>query len=152
MGTRVERLRCLRVAESSCPDRLRRDHGFTLVEVMICTLILTTGMIGIAGLLAVTTQMHVGAREATRSSRLAEDKVDELMKMDFATDPAVAVGGSLTADVVNYFETPGDGITLRWSVANGPVASTRIVTVRVQNLRAQQYGRQVDLSTMIRQW
>ena len=34
---------------------------------MICTLILTVGMIAIAGLLAVTTHMHIGAREAARS-------------------------------------------------------------------------------------
>src|SRR5688572_19027444 len=61
------------------------NRGFTLVEVMICTLILTTGMLGIAGLLGVTTQMHQGAREAARSTRLAQEKIDELMKLDFDT-------------------------------------------------------------------
>ena len=140
------------MAESSCPERLQWEHGFTLVEVLICTLILTTGLIAIAGLLAVTTQMHIGAREATRSSRLAEEKVDELMKLNFATAPSVAVGGNLSTNVTNYFDTPAEGITLRWSVANGPANDTRVLTVRVQNLRAQQYGRQIDLSTIIRQW
>ena len=55
---------------SSSPEALRGrlrgtrpagDAGFTLVEVMICTLILTIGMVAIAGLLAVTTSMQIGA-------------------------------------------------------------------------------------------
>src|SRR3990167_8160528 len=56
----------------------RRQDGFTLVEVLICTLILTTGMLSIAALLGVTTQMHLGAREAARATRLAQDKIAEL--------------------------------------------------------------------------
>lgn len=121
------------------------------MEILICTLILTTGLIAIAGLLAVTTQMHVGAREASRSTRLAQEKIDELMKLNFSSDAAVAVGGSLTSDATDHFETPLAGITLRWAVAAGPATDTRVLTVRVVNLRAQQY-RQIDLSTIIRQW
>ena len=130
------------------------DGGFTLVEVLICTLILTTGMLGIAGLLAVTTQMQIGAREAARSTRLAQDKIDELMTLDLDSDPQVAVGGDLDADVANYSETlpaPLTGITLRWLVAAGPTDDLRILTLRVVNLRAQQYP-QTDLTTIIRQW
>lgn len=121
---------------------------------MICTLILTTGMLGIAGLLAVTTQMHLGAREAARATRLAQDKIDELIKLDLDTDPAVAVGGSLDENTANHFEVPADtpAITIRWLVGNGPVNDTRVLTVRVENLGAQQYGREVELSTIIRQW
>lgn len=136
----------------SCSNGLAHDRGFTLVEVMICTLILTTGMLAIAGLLAVTTQMHVGAREAARATRLAEEKVDELMKLNFAISASVAIGGDLEANEANYFEEPLDGVTVRWAVANGPVDDTRVLTVRVVNLRARQYGREVELSTIIRQW
>src|ERR687897_753396 len=94
------------MARSNCTPRatmrsrrdrpVREERGFTLIEVMICTLILTTGLLAIAGLLGVSTQMQIGAREAARSMRLAQEKVDQLMKQDFDTDAAVAVGGSLT--------------------------------------------------------
>jgi hypothetical protein len=121
-------------------------------------LILTTGTLAIAALLAVTTTMQIGAKESTRSSRLAEQKVDELMKANFTTNTKVAVGGSLAADVANHFDIPTDengnalgGITRRWVVAAGPATDTRILTVRVTNLRAQQF-RNTDLSTIIRQW
>ena len=151
MWHRTEQSRSRRVDVSSSTETLRRDEGFTLVEVMISALILTTGLIAIAGLLAVTTQMHVGAREASRSTRLAQDKIDELMKLNLSSDPEVAVGGSLSSNVTNYFDSPLDGITLRWAVQAGPATDTRLLTVRVENLRAQQY-RQMDLTTIIRQW
>src|SRR5688572_8006260 len=94
---------------SSCPERRttvrewarasgRRgtesgDEGFTLVEVLISMVVLTVGLVGIAALLAITTQMHIGARESARSTRLAQDKFDDLMKLNFNADPEVAVGG-----------------------------------------------------------
>ena len=83
--------------------------------------------------------------------RLAQEKVDQLMKQDFDTDAAVAVGGSLTENSDDHFEEPLGGITVRWAVADGPVDDTRMVTVRVVNLRAQQY-RETDLTTIIREW
>jgi prepilin-type N-terminal cleavage/methylation domain-containing protein len=127
------------------------ERGFTLVEVLICTLILTTGMLAIAGLLGVSTQMQIGAREAARSMRLAQEKVDQLMKMDFDTADEIAVGGSLTENSADHFEQPLGGITVRWAVADGPVEDTRVVTVRVVNLRAMQY-RETDMTTIIREW
>ena len=130
---------------------MRTERGFTLVEVMICTLILTTGMLAIAGLLGVSTQMQIGARESTRSMRLAQEKVDQLMKLNFDTAPSVAVGGDLDADTQNYFEQPDDGVTVRWLVEAGPVDDTRVLTVRVVNLHAQQH-RETNLTTIIRQW
>ena len=93
------------------------EGGFTLVEVLICTLILTTGMLGIAGLLGVTTTMQFDAREAARSTRLAQEKIDELMKLDFDTDADVAIGGNADVNAAGYFDQPLDGITVRWEVA-----------------------------------
>lgn len=114
-------------------------------------LILTVGMIAIAGLLLVTTQMQIGARESARSTRLAQDKIGRLMKLNFSSDPEVAMGGNLDADVANHSETPLDGITLRWTVTAGPTDDLRVLTVRVVNLHAQQY-RETELTTIIRQW
>jgi prepilin-type N-terminal cleavage/methylation domain-containing protein len=146
-----ERLRCRRADAFSCPKRLRGDAGFTLAEILVSMLILTIGMMAIAGLLAVTTQMALGAREAGRSTRLAQDKIDELMKLNFTTAPAVAIGADLTADVANYSEAPLNGVTLRWAVAAGPTNDLRVLTLRVVNMRSEQY-RHTDLATIIRKW
>jgi Tfp pilus assembly protein PilV len=118
---------------------------------MISMLVLTVGLVGIAAMLAITAQMQIGARESARSTRLAQDKFDELMKQNFTADPEVAVGGSLDTDQADHFEAPMTGVTVRWQVAAGPTDDTRVVTVRVLNERSPQY-RQIDLSTIIRQW
>lgn len=154
-----EQLQSRRADAFSCPDaggrgnaqgpRLR-EEGFTLIEVLISTLVLTIGMIAIAGLLAVTVQAQMSARESARSVRLAQDKMDELMKASF-TSPAVSVGGGLNANVANYNESPDAGTTIRWVVADGPADDTRVITVRVINVHSQG-ARQTDISSIIREW
>ena len=127
------------------------EGGMSLVEVLISTLVLTVGLVGVAGLLAVTTSAQIGARESARSVRLAQEKIDELVKLPF-TDPQVAIGGSLDEDNDNHSEVAADGITIRWLVAEGPTVNgdTRFLTVRVINLRGQ-HQRQTELSSLIRE-
>lgn len=120
-----------------------------MVEVLVSMLILTVGMLAIGGLLAVTTQMAMGASESGRSTRIAQDKIDELMNLSFTTDPEIAIGGNLAVDVADYSETPLDGVTLRWMVTAGPTDDLRVLTLRVVNNRSEQY-RETDLVTMIR--
>jgi type IV pilus modification protein PilV len=141
------------MARSSFPER-NRQSGFTLVEVLIAMLVLTTGLIGLAQLLAVTTTMHSDAREATIATQLAQSKFDELMKLNLATNPAIQItaADTLAANTANYFDTPQAGVTRRWRVVAGPAANTRTVTIRVLDARARQYGRQMDFTTIIRQW
>ena len=141
-------------------DRSRRRHadgargeaGFSLVETMIASLVLTVGLVGLLQLLAVATVMHSDARHATTTTLLAQAKIDELMKKNLTTAAAVQVGGDLDADVANYFDSPEAGITRRWVVAAGPVANTRLVTVKVENKGGRVYGREQQLTTIIRQW
>ena len=129
----------------------KREDGMTLVEVLISTLVLTVGLVAVAGLLAVTTTAQIGARESARSVRLAQEKIDELVKLPFS-DAQVAVGGSLDENSANHNEAGDDGITIRWLVAEGPTLNgdTRFVTVRVINLRGQ-HQRQTEVTSMIRE-
>ena len=59
--------------------------------------------------------------------------MEELTKLNFATDPRVQVGGSLAANVANFNDAPSLGVTRRWLVQPGPAANPglRNLTVRV---------------------
>jgi type II secretory pathway component PulJ len=130
------------------------EDGFTLIEVLICTLVLTTGLLALAALLGVTANMQIGAREGARSMRLAHQTINEFMGQDFDSFSSIGIGGSLTDDVAFHYENEPDGLTgivVRWVVTAGPVDDTRYITVRVINPRARQY-QTTDLTTIIREW
>jgi Tfp pilus assembly protein PilV len=143
------------VVPTYAPSHSRRgDGGFSLVEVLVATLLLTTAFVAMAQLLGISTVMHSDARQASTGTQLAQAKIDELMKLNMTTDAAVQVtgGNSLSANVANYFDQPQQGITRRWQVEAGPTADTRVLRVRVVNRGARQYGSQIQLTTMLRQW
>lgn len=110
----------------------------------------------VAQLLAVTTTVHMGAREAARATRDAQAKVDGLMKLNFTRAPEIQLtplgANSLNTNVANYFDQPSPGLTRRWLVQAGPSADTRLLTMRVLNSSAANNGRQIDLITVIRRW
>lgn len=119
--------------------------------MVVCTI----GLVALAGLMAVTLRTQQLSRNSTQAARLAQDKVDELTTLSFVTDPSVDCGGSLTADVTNYHDVPGNGpgYRRRWLVVAGPDGdlNLRQVTVRVlpdvtDNRTASPY----DLTTIIR--
>ena len=149
---RRERSQSQQTARSSFRNCSR---GASLIEVMVATLVLTIGLVAMAQLMGISMLMHLNAREATTATQLAQAKVDELMKLNLTTAPAVQITpagpDSLTTSVANYFDSPQAAITRRWRVQAGPAANTRILTVRVINARARQGG-QIDVSTIIRQW
>ena len=92
----------------------------------MATVILTIALVAIAELMAITLRMQMLGRNQTSATRMAQDKIDQLMSINFNdADPAIAapvgVGGSLTADVANHFDS--DDLNLykrRWLVQAFP--------------------------------
>lgn len=120
--------------------------------------ILTIALVSMAELMAVTLRLQQLGRNQTAAVRLAQDKIDELMNKNF-TNLAIAVGGSLTADVANHFDSPAPGYKRRWTVVAGPVdppvpaGSLRILTVRViPDVPDRRTATPTDLVTVIRCW
>jgi prepilin-type N-terminal cleavage/methylation domain-containing protein len=137
---------------------LSSQRGFTLLEALVATLVLTIGLVATAELLAVSLRMHQLGRNSTSATRLAQDKFEEMMKMNFALNPTIQVSASdtLASNVPNYFDAPVDsGYTRRWFVQPGPAANPnlRIVTIRVipdnPDIRV---GGDFSLTTVLRAW
>jgi hypothetical protein len=133
------------------PEIDQSEAGFSLVEAMVASVVLVVGLVGLLQLLAVATIAHSDARQATAATLLAQSKIDQLMKTDFSAS-SVALGGGIVSNIANYFDVPEPGITRRWSIATGPVAGTRLLTVKVENKGARVYGREQQLTTIIRDW
>src|SRR5262245_47775958 len=136
---------------------VRDQRGLTIIEAMVSTMVLTIALVAMAELLAVSLRMHQLGRTSTQASRLAQDKFEELMKMNFDTNPAIQVNGANTLDsnVTNYFDQPVGGYTRRWQVSAGPAANPRLRTVVVRVIPEVNDRRMTDmftLTTVIRSW
>lgn len=100
---------------------------------MVAMVILTIGLVSLAELLAVSLRMQQLGRNETQAVRLTTDKLDQLNSLNFDTALTIQIGGSLTANVANHFDTDVPGYTRRWLVEAGPDgnANLRQITIRV---------------------
>src|SRR5687767_1123914 len=145
------------------------ERGFTVIEVLIAMIILTVALVSMAELMAVTLRLQQLGRNQTSAVRLAQDKIDELMAQNWGgavPSAQLAVGGSLTADVANHFDTPpvvpgaaSLNYRRRWTVADGPVdppvaaGKLRVITVRViPVVTDRRTYTPTDLTTIVRCW
>lgn len=81
-----------------------RQTGFTLIEVMVSTVVLAIGLLGLAGLQAASLSNNQSAFMRTQASALAYDLADRMR-----TNVLGATTGSYAAGTANY--TAGCGAT-----------------------------------------
>lgn len=115
------------------------ERGFTLIEVLVATVILTVALVALAEMMAITLRMQMLGRNQTNAARLAQSKMDQLIGsvMNWDTAADIQIGGSLATSEANYNDAPEDGWIRRWVVTAGPVdpgsdaGDLRVVTIRV---------------------
>jgi hypothetical protein len=123
--------------------------------VLIASMVLTVGLVAMAELMAVSLRSYSLGRNSTSATRMAQEKFDQLMKLNFALAPSIQINAANTlgSNITNYFDTPSPGFTRRWKVEAGPTANLRIVTVRVippvADLRT---AKTVEIAEVIRSW
>jgi prepilin-type N-terminal cleavage/methylation domain-containing protein len=141
-----------RLPDVSAP-RFRSERGFTLVETLIASIVLTVALVALAELLAVSVRMHQIGRDSASAARLAQDKFEEMMKMNFNTNPAIQVGGNLATNTANYFDVPANsGYTRRWTVVAGPGANPRLRIVTVRVVADLPVGTPFEVTQVVRSW
>ena len=67
-------------------SRFNADGGFSLVEVLVATGLLATALVSLAQLFAIATGSNLTARQASYSTVLAEQKVEELRALAWGYD------------------------------------------------------------------
>lgn len=122
---------------------------------MVAMVILTIGLVSLAELLAVSIRLQQLGRNGTESVRVAQDKMDQLMSLNFDTNLTIQIGGSLGANVANYNDTDVQGYTRRWVVVAGPDANPDLRQVTILVLPESVDRRTTSpyqLTSIIRRW
>lgn len=86
-------------------NRLNINRGFTLLEVLVSVLVLSFGLLGIAGLLLATVQNNTIASQRSTATFLAQDMADRIRQNINATKPLKADGK--TPQPVYYLNSKG---------------------------------------------
>ncbi len=121
---------------------MRKQNGFTMLEVLITIVIISLGLLGIAGIIANSLKNNQSSHARSQASWLANDMIDRMRanRTSAETSPSPYIL-SLTATPTGTTIPLTDLVTWRNELANalpsgtGSVAvnaTTRIVTITVQ--------------------
>jgi hypothetical protein len=118
---------------------IRGDDGSTLVEVLVATLVLVTGVLGIAQLFLIAAATNAAARDTTFATTLAAQKVEQLLSTDLAEESGLIDHVDRWGQVVGTAESPPATAvyTRRWSIE--PL-SADTVAIRVRVGRSDRVG------------
>ena len=98
--------------------------GFSLVEVLIATMLLATALVMLAQLFVLSTQSNIGARNTTFTAVLAQQKLEELRALMWGFDTQGLPVSDTTTDTAASPETPAGGTGLAPSPAGSLGSNT----------------------------
>src|SRR4051812_45104844 len=104
--------------------RARRDGGFSLLEVLFATSILTVAVVSLAQLFAVSTKANSSAKSTTFAALLAEQKMEQLRGLTWGFDSLGLPLTDTTTDVTTVPESLNGGAGLSPSPAGSLGANT----------------------------
>jgi prepilin-type N-terminal cleavage/methylation domain-containing protein len=100
---------------------MRRDSGFTLVEVLVATTMVAVAVGGLGYMWSAAAGVNRSAKRSTYAALLAAEKMEELRALPL-DDPALAASPpeALRTDAEGYYDAPLEGYRRRWLVAPLP--------------------------------
>jgi len=121
--------------------------GFTILECAIALAITLIGVLAIEVFVINGLGMQTLASNSSIANSLAKAKVEELQARS-SNDPARANGGSLSANVTNYYDTVGTNYVRRWVISDA-ANGTQNVQVRVLPSQSSKAFTTVTIETLI---
>ena len=119
----------------------RSDSGFTLVEVLVAIMVMSIGIIAMAGSTAMVTRMIGRGKVETRVAQAASRRIEALRLTASSTSPRCTAGGFANGGPVT-----ANGLTESWTVP----AAGRVRAVEVNiTYRTAQGPRTASIQTRI---
>jgi prepilin-type N-terminal cleavage/methylation domain-containing protein len=100
------------------------DRGFSLIEVLVASTVMTIAMISLAQLSVLSIRVNQVARSTTVTTVLASQKIEQLQSLTFAFDASGAPVSDATTDTTVAPERSAGGTGLAPSPADALVQDT----------------------------
>ena len=114
-------------------EKLKKEAGFTLIEVLIAITIFAVGLLAVAAMQTSAIKMNSTAGKLTNLSTWGMDKIEELSALPY-TSPWLQAAGNppgTDTDGNTHREVSGD-YTISWTVIDDtPLTSTKNIRVTV---------------------
>lgn len=102
-----------------------RDAGFTLIEVMVAIVILSFGLLGVAGLMVLGIQNTYSSQQRSAATQLAYDMIDRMRSNRTGVDLATAgVGGNYDRPIANVTTSGGPYVVPQSACVNNTGITT----------------------------
>ena len=103
---------------------MSKESGFTLIEVMVAIVILTVGLLALAGATANVTRMVGHGKWATVASQVAIQRLENVRQVAYSTSPACT-----SSALIGGTATMGSGVSETWNISG--TGNSRQVQVAV---------------------
>src|SRR5262245_7184423 len=111
------------LAKCNCSSARKAEAGFSLIETMVATLLLTTAVVSVAQLFVLATRSNLAAQRQTFAATLAQEKMEQLRGLAWGFDD---VGLPISDYATNLAVEPPDadgGVGLSPSPSNSLAAN-----------------------------
>jgi type IV pilus assembly protein PilV len=125
------------INDKNTPMRmLKKEEGFTLIEVLIAVTIFAVGLLAVAALQTTSIQVNSSAGKTTTRISLAEDQMEKFLNLPY-TDPSLTQAGSP--------HTLGQQIdsnyNVSWTVTDDiPISNKKTITISVTDRGGRTYN------------
>lgn len=137
-------------------SRFVREQGFSLIEVMIAVVVLSTGLLALAALQANLTRSAADSKARSRVAALVSSRMDELRARGYASAATVAAAGCVSGNDVcaAQLDAAISGLTIGQAVtenllAGGTDARYKVVRVSAQWNDASGNARTLTMDTVL---
>jgi prepilin-type N-terminal cleavage/methylation domain-containing protein len=99
----------------SLASRTAGEGGFSLVEVLVATVILTVGLIAVAQMFVISTAQNMSSRRVTTTAVLAQQKIEQLRALAWGFDEFGLPVSDYASDITVTPPTSAGGVGLQAS-------------------------------------